>query len=163
MAFVIMMPPILVVLGLFYLTGGRFYFPDLAEYLLLMLFAVVSVPVHEWIHGITWGIFTKNHMKDIEYGIVWKMITPYCTCMAPLKKYQYILGSMMPAVIPGIVTSVVGICLSSFPLVILGCFNILSGGGDFNIIIRLLRYKTQSEDVVFIDHPTKLGLAVFER
>ena len=26
--------------------------------------------VHEWIHGLTWGIGAKNHMKDIEYGFI---------------------------------------------------------------------------------------------
>ena len=163
MAFVIMLPPILVILFLFYLTGGSFYFPTLPEYFILLALAIVSMPIHEFIHGITWGRFAENGMKDIEYGVIWEMITPYCTCKAPLKKHEYILGSMMPAVVLGMVVAVVGICINSFFLVLLGCYNVFGGGGDFNIIFRLLRYKTENKDVIFMDHPTELGFVAFEK
>ncbi len=163
MTFVIMLPLIAIVVGLFYITGGHFFVPDLAECSILFVLMLVSMPIHEWIHGFTWGRFSENGMKDIEYGVIWQMLTPYCTCKAPLKKLHYILGSMMPTIVLGVLVAGIGICISSFFLVIIGCYNIFAGGGDFNIIIRLLCYKTPNKDVIFMDHPTELGLVVFEK
>lgn len=163
MAFVIMLPPIALVIGLFYITGGGFYIPDFVECMVMLVLFIISMPIHEWIHGFTWGLFAEKGMDDIEYGVIWQMLTPYCTCKAPLKKHQYILGSMMPTIVLGVLTAFVGICINSFFVVIIGCYNIFAGGGDFNIIIRLLRYKTENKNVIFMDHPTELGLAVFEK
>lgn len=163
MAFVIMLPPIAAVLILFYITGGHFYVPGSFEYPIVLLAMIASIPIHEGIHGLTWGRFAENGMKDIEYGVIWEALTPYCTCKAPLKKNQYIAGSVMPTLVLGVLISVIGICINSFDLVIIGCFNIFSGGGDFNISIRLLRYKTSAKESILIDHPTELGLAVFEK
>ena len=36
--------------------------------------------LHELIHGITWGIFAKNHFHSIDFGIIWNSFSPYCTC-----------------------------------------------------------------------------------
>lgn len=163
MAVIVMLPLVAVVAAVYYLAGGSFYFPDYWEFMFVFLLGVVSMPVHEFIHGITWGLFAENHMKDIEYGFIVQMLTPYCTCLAPLKKNQYIIGSMMPTLVLGVLIAVVGILTNSFWVILLSVFNIWGGGGDFNIIIRLLRYNTKGKDVIFIDHPTEVGLVAFEK
>lgn len=40
---------------------------------------------------------------------------------------------------------------------------ILSGGGDFTIVLKLLRHKFSGQEVVFIDHPYKAGVTAFEK
>ena len=119
--------------------------------------------VHEFIHGLSWGIFAENHMKDIEYGFIKEMITPYCYCRAPLSKGQYIFGSMMPMTILGIGLSVLGIVFSSPALLVAGLLQLLGGSGDILITSMLLRYKTQGKDFVIMDHPSECGLVVFEK
>ena len=39
----------------------------------------------------------------------------------------------------------------------------MGGAGDILISSMLLFYKTNGKDVILIDHPTKIGLVVFEK
>lgn len=138
----------------------------LIDGILLVVAGISMVPlaiVHEFIHGLSWGIFAQNHMKDIEYGFIKEMITPYCYCRAPLSKRQYIFGSMMPMTILGLGLSVLGIVFSSPALLIAGLLQLLGGSGDILITSMLLRYKTQGRDFVIMDHPSECGLVVFEK
>lgn len=40
---------------------------------------------------------------------------------------------------------------------------ILSGGGDFIIILKMLLSKTSHHDVLYYDHPYECGIVAFER
>lgn len=129
-------------------------------YLLLL---IILVFVHEGLHGITWGIFAPHHMKDIEFGFMKEYLTPYCTCTAPLKKGPYILGAFMPCLVLGIIPCIIAIMTGNISLLILGVIGILTAGGDLMIILMILRYRSKSQDIVWMDHPTQAGCAVFER
>jgi hypothetical protein len=119
--------------------------------------------VHELVHGITWGIFAAHHFKDIEFGVMWQLLTPYCTCTVPLTKRQYILGGLMPLIVLGIIPTAIAIAAGSFFWLIIGLVMILSAGGDILLVWKLIRYKTDKQDVLIYDHPTKAGSIVFEK
>ena len=61
-------------------------------------------------------------MKDIEYGFIKEMLTPYCYCRSPQSKGMYIIGSMMPMTILGAVVCVFGIVFASPILMLIGGF-----------------------------------------
>ena len=128
---------------------------------LLLYFALIVV--HELVHGITWGIFAAHHFKDIEFGVMWQLLTPYCTCTVPLTKRQYILGGLMPLIVLGIIPTAIAIAAGSFFWLIIGLVMILSAGGDILLVWKLIRYKTDKQDVLIYDHPTKAGSIVFEK
>ena len=132
-----------------------------------LILAVVSmIPlavIHELIHGITWSIKAENHMKDIEYGFIKEMLTPYCYCRSPQSKGMYIIGSMMPMTILGAVVCVFGIIFASPVIMLVGCLQLLGGAGDILITAMLIRYKTKGKDTVLMDHPTDCGLVAFEK
>lgn len=46
---------------------------------------------------------------------------------------------------------------------IMGELMILAGGGDLTILLKLLRYKSKKEEILYMDHPYECGLVVFER
>ena len=119
--------------------------------------------VHEGIHGISWGLFAQNKMKDIEYGFIKEMLTPYCYCRSPLTKVQYIFGSMMPMTILGVIVCILGIVFANIFLMIIGLLQVLGGSGDILITSMLLRYKSPNKDRVLMDHPTECGLIIFEK
>ena len=119
--------------------------------------------VHEWIHGLSWGIGAKNHMKDIEYGFIKEMLTPYCYCRSPLSKGMYLFGSMMPMTLLGIVVCIFGIVFASPCLMIVGLLQVVGGSGDILVSSMLLRYNTKGKDIVLMDHPSECGLVVFEK
>ena len=66
------------------------------DFLLYLLVMLLLTAVHEGIHALTWAMFGKDYWKSIRFGVIWKALTPYCTCLRPAKRGQYILGAAMP-------------------------------------------------------------------
>lgn len=164
-ALVVMMP-FIIVMGVLYYTAnmhksiGSFSLSSYMMFLGLFLFLIIA---HELIHGITWSIFTPNHMKDIEFGVIWSAVTPYCTCGQPLSKKQFIIGAAMPTLILGFGLGIVSIVTGQLMMFLLAEALILGGGGDFLIIIKLLRFNSDRKEQLYYDHPYECGLVVFER
>ncbi|MBP0960416.1 MAG: DUF3267 domain-containing protein [Oscillospiraceae bacterium] len=130
---------------------------------LLLLLLIVFTVLHELIHGVTWAFLSKGGWKSISFGVILSYLTPYCTCNKPMKKYQMIIGSLMPTIILGFIPAIIACIINSYFLFIISVVMILCGGGDFLITFKLLLYKSSSEDTLFIDHPYELGTAVFEK
>ena len=129
----------------------------------IMIAMLVLIVVHELIHGLVWSISAERGFKDIEFGFMVKYLTPYCTCGVPLSKGQYIAGALAPLVLLGIVPMIWGILAGSFPVLLVGIIMADSAAGDIQIVWQILRYKSGSIDVVYIDHPTQGGGVIFER
>ena len=141
-------------------TRPGLYFAVLAGIIAVTLVLTV---LHEKIHGWFWTIGAENGAKDIEFGFQKETLTPCCTCTSPLSKSIYILGSMMPITILGVILGVVSIFVGFFPLLVIAIIQIIGGAGDILISVMLLMRKTKGKDVVLLDHPTKIGLVSFEK
>ena len=163
-AFVLGLPIIILLLILFIYKNqsGIYTFSIYGPVVFLIVFAVLVV-VHELIHGLFWAIYAKNHLKSIEFGFMISSLTPYCCCKDMLTKPQYIVGGIMPTVLLGIVPAVISIFTGSLFWFIMGELMILAGGGDLTILLKLLRYKSKKEEILYMDHPYECGLVVFER
>lgn len=127
----------------------------------VLYFALIFV--HEGLHGITWAMFSENHMKDIEFGFMAAYLTPYCTCTTPLKKGPYILGALMPLIVLGILPTVISIFTGSLLWLNVGLIMIVSAGGDILIVLEILRYRTNASEIRYYDHPTQAGGVIFEK
>ena len=141
-------------------TNPVMYFVGLGVAFLSMIPLAV---LHEKIHGWFWTIGAENGAKDIEFGFMKETLTPYCTCASPLSKPIYILGSMMPMTILGILVGVASIFTGSIVMLIIGALQTTGGAGDILISCMLLLRNTKGKDVVLLDHPTKIGLVAFEK
>lgn len=124
------------------------------------LLMVLGIVIHELIHGITWSLFAKNGFKSMKFGVLWKMLTPYCHCKEPLKVKHYILGTIAPAVILGFIPAIVAIFLGHLGLLIFGMFFTFVATGDF-MIINLLK-KEKGDDFVQ-DHPSEAGCFIYRK
>lgn len=127
------------------------------------LWIIILIICHELIHGITWAIFAKTGFKSISFGVIWKYLTPYCTCSEPLTKFPYFIGAIMPTIILGFVLAIVAIFTASPTMLILSVFLTFGGGGDFYIIHKLLKYKSKNKKTLYYDHPYECGFVVFEK
>ena len=157
-------PVIALGLYLYYLANGEIGVMQSPGVMILFLVLMIAfIVIHELIHGITWSFFAENGFRDIEFGIMRKYLTPYCTCGVPLTKSAYITGVLMPLLILGIIPAAAGILLGSPLWLDLGLIMILSAGGDILIAAKALSYKAHSTDILYYDHPTEAGLVVFER
>ena len=158
-------PVFAVGMGLYFLVNREFRgiaegIPGLILFFVLML---VMVVIHELVHGITWSIFSEHHFRDIEFGVMWDLLTPYCTCKVPLSKGAYITGALMPLIVLGILPAAIGIALGWPGWLFMGLIMTLSAGGDVLIVLQVLKHRSSAEDILYFDYPTQAGLAVFEK
>ena len=130
-----------------------------------MILYFASIVVHELIHGVTWGLGLKGGFREnIEFGFIVQAFTPYCTCKTPMKKSRYLIGSMMPCFLLGFVPCIISLVIGNLFLLIFGILGILAGGGDLLICLVILTHKSKGKkEQLYLDHPTKIGLALFER
>lgn len=136
---------------------------DFTSSIIVLLALLALTVVHEGIHGITWACFAKEHFGAIDFGIIWSMLTPYCTCNAALTKSQYIIGAMMPTVIVGFIPAAIAVAFNYPTLFFISMIMILCGGGDALIILKLLCYKEHGKESIYMDHPYECGVVVLER
>lgn len=150
---------------IYYLVGNKFSISkDEVNWVLFAIITFLTATfVHESIHGITWGLFCENHYKNIGFGVIWKMLTPYCTCLKPLKKQHYMLGSLMPCTILGVIPSIISIILGNPLLLIYGFFQIACAGGDLMVCLLILIKKSKKNEALYFDHPTEVGLVLFDK
>ncbi len=157
-------PLAIIMFGIFWVVNrGVHNFESIWDLYIALAIFFVLVVVHEFIHGVTWAIFTKSKFKAISFGIIWKALTPYCTCSESLGKWQYFLGAAMPTLVLGIGIGLVAIVFDSFLWFVVAEFMIFGGGGDMLIITKLFTFKPKGSDVVFYDHPYECGLIAFEK
>lgn len=132
--------------------------------LLLALLPLVAIlagtALHELIHGLVWAFFAEKGFRSVRFGLLLKMLTPYCHCKEPLKIKHYRLGAWMPAVLLGFVPAVAGILAGKMDLLIFGWFFTGAAAGDF-LIIHLLR--KEARDDYALDHPSEAGCWVFRK
>lgn len=126
--------------------------------LLPIVLFVGGIVLHELIHGITWSFFAKGGHKAIKYGILKKMLTPYCHCKEPLKLRAYILGAMMPALLLGLLPGIIAIATGSIGMLLFAIFFTMAAAGDFMIIQLLWK---QDPDSMVLDPPSEAGCYIY--
>ena len=161
-AILLMIPLFLIGYGAFYRVHGTLGFGGFNMWFFLIGFVALIV-VHELIHGVFWSIFTPRHFGDIEFGIMMPSMNPYCTCLVPLKKGQYLLGAVMPLVLLGILPMIAGIAAGNINVLFLGIVMTDAAAGDIMIVNRLLAYRSNAGEITYMDHPTEAGGVVFEK
>jgi hypothetical protein len=102
--------------------------------------------VHELIHGFFYALFAKNKFKSIRFGIKLKYGVAYCICTELMKIKHSIIGAIMPAIILGFIPGIIALFAGSLFWLVFGIVFIACGGGDFLIVLRLI--KENKEDYV---------------
>jgi hypothetical protein len=119
-----------------------------------------GIILHELIHGLVWAQFAKNGFKSIKFGVMWKMLTPYCHCKEPLKIKHYIMGASMPGILLGIIPASIALFNGNLYLLLFGILFTVSACGDL-LIIHLLR-KEKMDDLAQ-DHPSEVGCFIYRK
>ncbi|MBP3551789.1 MAG: DUF3267 domain-containing protein [Bacteroidaceae bacterium] len=138
--------------------SGRSIFGFAGLWLLIAFFA--GIVVHELLHGITWACYAKSGWKSISFGVMWKLLTPYCHCNEPMGVKAYLAGALMPLLVLGIIPAVVSLIIGSTVLLGWGILFIAAASGD--IWMSWLLTKEDPESTI-LDHPTEAGFYVFDK
>ena len=67
----------------------------------------------------------------------------------------------MPTIVLGIILTAAAVITGEY-WILLSSFVMIIGGGDFTIILKILMDHPK-EQVLYHDHPTELGVLVFEK
>ena len=138
---------------------GSFLESILPNSILIIPIMLIGIIIHELVHGITWSIFTKHGFKSIKFGILWKMITPYCHCTEPLKAKHYRLGAIMPFIVLGIIPFAASLVSGSLGLFLFSVLFTIAASGDF-LMLYMLRIAKPSQYVQ--DHPSEAGFYIYD-
>ncbi|QIH35635.1 DUF3267 domain-containing protein [Sphingobacterium sp. DR205] len=133
---------------------------SLSSALLGVLVVVIGVVVHELIHGITWSCYIKNGFRSIKFGVLMKMLTPYCHCKEPLRVKQYIIGALMPSIILGIIPIIYAWFSGNTNILLFAIFFTASAAGDFMIVQLIWREDMRS---LVLDHPSEAGCFIYKK
>jgi len=126
----------------------------------ILLILTIGIIIHELIHGITWAIYTENGFKSIKFGVLWKMLTPYCHCEEPLKVKHYIIGAIMPVIILGFLPYVYSLFTGNVFWLFFSIFFTIAAVGDLMIINLVRKEKMNS---LVLDHPSEVGCYIFRK
>jgi hypothetical protein len=124
-----------------------------------MVILLLSIITHELLHGLGWSIYAKKGWKSISFGVNWKFFTPYCHCNEPLLLNQYRFGTVVPAIVLGIIPSIIAIITGHPGLMAFGFFFTFAAGGDF-LILWLIRDEKTGDFAQ--DHPDKIGCIILK-
>lgn len=124
-----------------------------------LLVFLAGVFVHELIHGLTWAYFAPSGWKSISFGVIWKMLTPYCHCNEPLRRRPYLWGALMPCVVLGILPLLLAMCTGYGLLLVFGILFTAAAAGDLWMAWLLLKERP---DCLVLDHPSEAGFYVIE-
>lgn len=149
-------------LGLYFLVGylkGDFATDDSLSLTSwpFCLALVGGIVAHELIHGLFWAFHAG--FKSISFGVMWRVLTPYCHCSKPLKVKHYMMGALAPLIILGVIPAIAGATMYNMALTVYGIFFISSAAGDIMVAWRLLN---EPADNTVLDHPTEAGYIVYE-
>ena len=144
--------------------GVKTGFLNLAKYpmsgLIYFISLFLGIVVHELIHGFVWALKAEKGWQSIEFGIKWKMLTPYTHCKVPLTVKDYSQGVVMPGLIIGIIPAIIAIINGSLLLWIFGLLFTIAAGGDF---IALIMLSKLDNDQLIQDHPEQMGFIIFNK
>ena len=127
----------------------------------VLLLAVLAggVALHELLHAAAWAAYGQKPLTSITFGIHWPTLTPYAHCTVPLQADVYRLGALTPALLLGIIPSLLAIFAGIYWLFFPGLVFTIAAAGDF-LVVWMLRGVRSTQLVQ--DHPDRAGCLVFD-
>lgn len=119
----------------------------------LLLCMLLSTIIHELIHGIAWSLFCEKKWKSVQFGIIWKMLTPYCSCLEPLSWFPYLIGALAPCMILGIFPYIIAFISGNSLVLWFAVFNIAAASGDLMVVYHICKDRPS----LMMDLPEECG------
>ena len=74
---------------------------------------------------------------------------------------HYIAGLLMPCITLGVIPAVIAIITGNSLIMMYAALMIICAGGDLFILCLIIKKMPRKKDVLFLDHPTAIGLVCF--
>jgi hypothetical protein len=115
---------------------------------------IISVFVHEALHGLGFVWFGHLAWRDVRFGFHWKALAPYAHCQAPLSAGAYRGAVLLPGLMLGVIPALIGVIIGLGGLSIYSIIMLMAAGGDF-VILWVIRCVPASSLV--LDHAERPG------
>lgn len=122
----------------------------------IILFMFIWFLFHEVIHGIGFSLLDKKDLKKIVFGIELEKGIFYCMCKQRLSKANIILALLLPLILIGFITLILGLLLKSNLLLFLSIINISGSSADIAMTIAILKMK----NVEYLDTDDTTGFYI---
>lgn len=130
------------------------------DILLFVLALVTGVFLHEAIHALGWSWFGHVSRRSIEFGFQIQTLTPYAHATQAMAASGYRAGTVLPAILLGLIPFVVGTVLQSPGIALFGIVMTFAAGGDL-LVLWLMR--NVNARALVQDHPSRAGCIVLEQ
>lgn len=121
---------------------------------LVLSVLIVSVVIHEALHGVGFIWIGRQPRQAVRFGFQWKTLTPYAHCKSALPASAYRWAIFLPGLVLGLIPALVGISFGVVWLSLYGAIMLIAAGGDL-MILWLIRSIPST--ALIIDHPTRVG------
>ena len=119
--------------------------------LILLAVIIVSVPLHEALHGFGWKLAGRLHKGDVTFFL--RSGIPMCACRTILSTKAYLIGTLLPFFILGGGSFLFLFLCPGTISVLTALVNLMLPGADLAISWRVLR----SEAALIADNPEGAG------
>ena len=137
-------------------ANGCNSFFELISFIPILILGAIA---HEGLHGVGWKYAARLRWSDMSYGIQWNLLTPYAHSNQPMPKSAYLIGSLLPAIILGVIPYLIALIVGHDWLLMFGFVFTFSAGGDLWVVYKLRRV---SSDAWVQDHAENAGCMVFD-
>ncbi len=156
--------PIVAILALIYvgLWGRANFIAGLGQFTSMpniLPVLILGVPLHEFLHAVGWSVFGCIPIREVKFGLMWKVLTPYAHLRNPIRAFAYKAGAISPSLVMGLLPYALGLVIGHAWLVNFGLLFILAAGWDMLVIWKL---RSVNHDAMVIDHPTRAGCIVLD-
>ncbi len=154
------LPPVVLIFAVYVLAWGRpLLHLTLSGIGVAVLLFLVGVVLHEAIHGLVWALWGTRSFSTIKFGMNLRALAPYAHATVPMTAAAYRVGAVSPALVLGLVPSLVGLMTGNFPATFFGMIFLAAAAGDF-LVLWIIRGLPSHALVK--DHPTNAGCLVLD-
>jgi hypothetical protein len=129
-------------------------------YLQIILFVIVSIPIHELIHAIGFRFFGNIPWSKIKFGFAVKLLAPYAHPTLPINKIAYAWAGALPGLVLGVIPLITGLIIRSMLLSFLGMIAMGMAGGD---AFTLWKLRFAPKDSYILENQEQDGFTIIEK
>ena len=128
----------------------------LTNYGALLITILAGATAHELLHaaGFAWG--SERGWRSVRFGFSLKDMAPYTHCSDALSFPSFMIATLLPGIVLGIVPMILGVILGNGWLFAFSCFFTAGAGGDLLCAYALLPFRHHR----IRDHADSIGFVV---
>jgi hypothetical protein len=133
--------------------------PAATDLRVMLPLILVGVLAHEALHAVGFLLLGRAPRAAVRIGFQRRTLTPFASCGAAVTAGAYRAASLLPALVLGVLPTVLAWLLGSGGLVLWGWVMLALAGGDLAAVWAM---RAVPRGVLVLDHPSRVGCRLAE-